>query len=219
MPVLTHGMVGFELPFILRMRTVAVVKVARMRHARLRPRGDPCCSLAAGRDRIPLRGVLAEISKQLLYRHAIDGNQLVADREGIAECGQQRAVDRVDQQHAVIDVDAKAELCDKIGGQDKRNVRIIQAGDELDAHFVKIQVGGGARDASQPRPEIPRVESKQLVLPVQRRVVGGIEAREVSKILFFLRSSETLCKGGVRGEHERESRDGLFHGSTGLGCG
>src|SRR5262249_8115928 len=72
-------------------------EIGRMGHARLRPTGNPYRGEAAGRNPIPLRGILGEVLKQLLYGHAVDGDQLVADDERIGRYRQDSTVQRVDQ--------------------------------------------------------------------------------------------------------------------------
>ena len=80
-----------------------------MRHHGLRPDCDPRRRQPFRRTRISPGGINREILQQQIDVAAIHRKQAVADGKGIILGGQDRAVDRIDQQDAIVDVGGEAE--------------------------------------------------------------------------------------------------------------
>src|SRR6185503_6260777 len=90
-----------------------------------------------GRDRI-----FPERLDQRLDRAAVHGNHFVADDEGKLRLRQTRAVDGVDQDLAVIDVERQRQRGAERRREGDEVVRVVERRDVFDQGFLEVEIVG-----------------------------------------------------------------------------
>ena len=127
--------------------------------------------------------------------------------KGNCATGSTRAVDRVDQHLAVVDVDGHPQR--RAERRRKRDVvvGVVERGDVFDQGFLKVEIVGMV-DALQPRRQPEQIEAMGVAFPLVGGVVLGVlpgELREIGDPLF---SGERILGvdrcGGHRQQQQRE---------------
>ena len=133
----------------------------------------------------------------LLNWPSVERYQFVADDERKLRHRQGRAINRVDQHLAVVNVDAhrqrRAERCRKCDGV----VGIVQRRDVFDQSFLKVEIVR-VLDALQPRRQPQQVESLHIAFPFVGTVVLGVltgELREIRDSLVAGQGVLRVCAG------------------------
>ena len=186
--------------------------IGGMRHHRLRPDGDSRRRQPFGGLGVSPGSIQGEVLQQQVNVAAIHGEKTVARRKRIVLDREQGAVERIDQQDAVVHVCRETQAGDEIRGQRELVVCVVQTGNVGHADFVEVEVRGGGGYAVEPGLYGQHIEVKQLFLPVDGSVVSGIHARQVAEIRLLLSGCQILRVPGGRSRNENKTEDECLHG-------
>jgi hypothetical protein len=90
----------------------------------------------------------------------IHGDQFVADLKRVIADRQDRAIDRIDQDGVVVEIDRHAQVGREAGRHRERGVRVMERGHVFRLNLKELQVVFRGSHAIDPRPDIEQVESE-----------------------------------------------------------
>src|SRR5260370_6647038 len=145
-----------------------------MRDDRLRPSSQQLGRETSGAARIRRDLVLQQSIEDLLRVRSIDGYELIPDLEREGCRRQPHAIDRIDEEFAVVNVDAKVEASREVRWHAVKVVSIVQARDVGHHDLVEIEVvlcgsdlveaGGGGEQIEPERGPPPLLGARGLVV-------------------------------------------------------
>ena len=126
--------------------------------------------------------VLEQAVEDFLGVLAVDGDQFVADQEGELGGGDAGAIDRVDQEFAIVNIDYEVELRVKVRRQLIVVVGIVEAGDVGDHNFVKVEVVLCGNHFFQPWRDVEQVKPDGISLPFIGSVVLVLDCHDIHEV-------------------------------------